>query len=114
MAGGGLARLRQPTSEPPYTAADLAPAAQQRGGELDFVCPRLRASVVGAKPSVPTTDIVAGSCVFVTPQAAKRSSSDCTFGCVTRRARVAIVGRRRRNRCHDARVALPAPSNRTD
>ena len=51
VAGSWLARRGQPTSEPPYTAADLAPAAQQRGGEPDFVCPRLRASVVGAKPS---------------------------------------------------------------
>src|SRR5215472_4723633 len=114
MAGGGLARLRQPTSEPPYTAADLAPAAQQRGGEPDFVCPRLRAAVVGAEPAVPTPYIGAGPCVVVAPQAAKRSSRDCTFGHVTRCTGGAIVGRRRRTRCHDARVALPAPSHRTD
>ena len=40
--------------------------------------------------------------------------SDCTFGRVTGRAGVAIVGRRRGTRRHDARVTLPAPSNRTD
>jgi len=115
VAGSWLARRGQPTSEPPYTAADLAPAAQQqRGGEPDFIRPRLRAAVVGAKPSVPTPYIGVGPFVVVTPQAAKRSRSDCTFGRVTRCARGAIVGRSRSTRCHDARVALPAPSNRTD
>jgi hypothetical protein len=40
-------------------------------------------------------------------EAAKRSRSGCSRGRVTWRAGVVIVGRRRRNRGHDARVALP-------
>ena len=32
VAGSWLARRGQPTSEPPYTAADLASSAQQHGG----------------------------------------------------------------------------------